>query len=141
MVEPNRSLALQSETSINNPLHLVLLIGSIASFVCGLLNFGQGMTFAVLWNLARYLDLLESNETFSQGVVYGQIFGFFALIPVVIAGWREVFLLIGYSSIMLAVMNYVSHSFHSNEFLFQPHNASDVHDSFHESFNPFHCNC
>jgi hypothetical protein len=106
---PALSHALQSETSVNSntPLPLVLFIGSIASFVCGLLNFGQGMTFAVLWNLARFLGFLESSASFSKGIVYGQIFGFCALIPVVIVGWKEVFLLIGYSSIMLAIMNCV----------------------------------
>jgi hypothetical protein len=109
---PALSHALQGETSINSdvPLTLVLSIGSIASFVCGLLNFGQGMTFAVLWNLARFSGFLEPNESFSKGIVYGQIFGFCALIPVAIAGWREVLLLIGYSSIMLAIMNCVRHA-------------------------------
>jgi hypothetical protein len=99
-----------AEIDSSGSFALLLLIGSMASFICGLLNFGQGMSFAVLWNAARCMKLLDSNASFSKGIAYGQILSFFALIPVVIAGWREVLKLIGYSSIMLALMNHVRHN-------------------------------
>ncbi len=99
--------SIHGDSDIDSSLVLLLLIGSMASFICGLLNFGQGMSFAVLWNAARCVKLLDSDASFSKGIVYGQILSFFALIPVLIAGWREVLKLIGYSSIMLALMNHV----------------------------------
>jgi len=104
---PHLSPAILRDNDINNPPILVLLIGLISSFICGVLNFGQGMTFAVLWNLSKRLNLLDYTTSFSKGIMYGQILSFFALIPVLTVGWREVITLIGYSSIMLGLMNYV----------------------------------
>jgi len=108
---PHLSPATQRDNDINYPPILVLLIGLISSFICGVLNFGQGMTFAVLWNLSKRLNLLDYNTSFSKGIMYGQILSLFALIPVLAVGWREVFKLIGYSSIMLGIMNYVREEF------------------------------
>jgi hypothetical protein len=58
-----------SDIDSSGSLVLLLLIGSMASFICGLLNFGQGMSFAVLWNAARCVKLLDSDASFSKGIV------------------------------------------------------------------------
>jgi hypothetical protein len=108
---PHLSPATLRDNDINYPPILVLLIGLISSFICGVLNFGQGMAFAVLWNMSKRLNLLDYNTSFSKGIMYGQILSLFALIPVLAVGWREVFKLIGYSSIMLGIMNYVREEF------------------------------
>ena len=62
-----------------------VLFGFLGSFVCGVLNFGEAMTFMLLWNFARYIGWLGSDVTFAKGVVYSQVariceshFGLFA---------------------------------------------------------------
>jgi hypothetical protein len=67
------SPALQGDHDSSIPLHHPLLFGFIASFTCGVLNFGEAMTFSLLWNLARYLGLLGSNVTYAKVVVYSQV--------------------------------------------------------------------
>ena len=67
------SPALQGDHDSSIPLHLPLIFGFVASFTCGVLNFGEAMTFTLLWNFARYLGWLASDVTYAKGVVYSQV--------------------------------------------------------------------
>jgi hypothetical protein len=49
------------------------LFGFLASFNCGILNFGEATTFALLWNFARYISWLDEDVTFQKGVLLSQV--------------------------------------------------------------------
>ena len=70
---PHLSHALQGDHDSSIPLHLPLLFGFFASFICGVLNFGEAMTFTLLWNFARYLGWLAADVTYAKGVIYSQV--------------------------------------------------------------------
>ena len=79
------SPALQGNHDSTIALYFPVLFGFLGSFVCGVLNFGEAMTFMLLWNFARYVGWLGSDVTFAKGVVYSQVariceahFGLFA---------------------------------------------------------------
>jgi hypothetical protein len=55
------------------PLYLPLLFGFLSSFICGVLNFGEAMTFTLLWNFARYMSWLDADVTFQKGVIFSQV--------------------------------------------------------------------
>ncbi len=67
------SHALQGQHDTSIPVHLPLLFGFLSSFVCGVLNFGESMTFTLLWNFARFMNWLDTDVTFQKGVVYSQV--------------------------------------------------------------------
>ena len=134
---PNLSHALQGphDSSISAHLPLLFGFGFISSFVCGILNFGEAITFTMLWNFARYMSWLDADVTFQKGVVFSQVGGLsfcaavtrmsqvrltrlfnadidqvlalFTVVPVIFAGWREVLCVVGYSCLMLAVLTHV----------------------------------
>jgi hypothetical protein len=67
------SSALQGQHDSSIPMQLPLLFGFLGSFICGVLNFGEALTFMLLWNFARYMSWLGSDVTFAKGVVYSQV--------------------------------------------------------------------
>jgi hypothetical protein len=69
----HQSTALQMDHDESIPVYLPLLFGFFASFICGVLNFGDAMTYTLLWNFARYMAWLGPHATFAKGVVYSQV--------------------------------------------------------------------
>ena len=67
------SPALQGAHDSSIPMQLPLLFGFLGSFICGVLNFGEALTFMLLWNFARYMSWLGSDVTFAKGVIYSQV--------------------------------------------------------------------
>jgi hypothetical protein len=129
------SHVLQGPHDSSIPLYLPLLFGFLSSFICGVLNFGEAMTFTLLWNFARYMSWLEKDVTFQKGVIFSQVMrlrsnrfdilmfvvfphqhcvqvlSVFAQVPLLVVGWREFLYVAGYSSILLAVLNHVRLAF------------------------------
>jgi hypothetical protein len=75
------------------PLYLVLTFGFCASFICGVLNFGESMTFTLLWNFARYMSWLGPDVTYAKGVIYSQV---------------EFFVVLHTALIMFGVLNFTT---------------------------------
>lgn len=131
---PHLSHVLQGPHDSSIPLYLPLLFGFLASFNCGILNFGEATTFTLLWNFARYISWLDEDVTFQKGVILSQVMhlasvcqhrcclcripasnilqvlSVFAQVPLLLVGWREFLYVAGYTCIMLGILNHVRSS-------------------------------
>ena len=67
------SPALQGQHDSSIPMQLPFMFGFLGSFICGVLNFGESLTFMLLWNFARSMSWLGSDVTFAKGVIYSQV--------------------------------------------------------------------
>ena len=71
--QPHISSALQGHHDSGIPSFLPLMFAFNSGFICGVLNFGEAISFSLQWNVARYLGLLGPDTTFAKGVMLSQV--------------------------------------------------------------------
>ena len=69
---PHLSHALQGDHDSSIPFLLPLIFAFNSGFICGVLNFGEAISFSLQWNLARYFGWLGAGTTFAKGVLFTQ---------------------------------------------------------------------
>ena len=69
---PHLSHALQGDHDSSIPVLLPLIFAFNSGFICGVLNFGEAISFSLQWNLARYFGWLGAGTTFAKGVLFTQ---------------------------------------------------------------------
>ena len=72
-VPPHLSNALKVDHDSSTPPYVPCLLAFLASFIGGLLSFGEATAFNLMWNLVRRLGWLGQNVSFAKGVVYSMV--------------------------------------------------------------------
>jgi hypothetical protein len=70
---PHLSDDLQGDHDSSIPLLLPMIFAFNSGFICGVLNFGQAITFSLQWNFARFFGWLGPGTTFAKGVLFSQV--------------------------------------------------------------------
>ena len=73
---PHLSNDLHGNHDSSIPFLLLMIFAFNSGFTCGVLNFGQAISFSLQWNFARYFGWLGPGTTFAKGVLFSQVRAF-----------------------------------------------------------------